>query len=135
MLIYDLALNAWVERPGSTSPPSMTPVLVNNGNFSFEVQFVRGQTPEDMGGLTDWTAAIKEQGDYSGTAIGSTTTPTETGAGIMSFLIDVQSTYFATHADEDTLLAVFAIGYTDADANERKLVPLPVVIQNDYLQA
>ncbi len=135
MLFYDLDLGAWVRTPGSTSPASMTPVLTIGSTFHIAVQFCRGaeiDNPESV----SWVAGIKAAGDFHGAAIASNTSPTEGESGVefvMDLTTDEAKVYFVTNPLADTQSAVFQVKF-GSGSDIQITCPLPVVIQNNYLE-
>jgi len=136
MFFYDLTLNAWVRKPGSKSPPEMTPVMGVGGVFDFPVTFCKGVETENPL-ATAWLGGIKIEGDNAGSYVASDAAPEVDGAESMRFVFDLTtvaaSAYFVANPTADTVNAVVQIGFTDAFATERRTQPLRVVIQNDYL--
>jgi len=136
MLYYDLNIESWVRKPGSTSPPQMTPVLTIGGFFETAVQFCRGTDIESTG-ASSFFAGIKIYGDYSGAYVDTDNAPTTGGDGSTVFSMDLTTNeakaYFTANPTADTVNAAFQIAYT-VDTIERRTTPLPIVLQNDYLQ-
>lgn len=131
MLFYDLDLNAWIQRPGDSTPPWMTPALVDGGTYSFGVQFYRGAEIQDMGAATGWSAKVRVKGEYTGTPIGTSSSETEDGENGIVFVIDISSDYFTSNPTADSVDCVLAIKYT-MDGDDFNLAALPVVVQQNY---
>lgn len=131
MLFYDLDLNAWIQRPGDTAPPWMTPALVDGGTYAFGVQFYRGTELEDMGAASGWTAKIRVKNDYSGDPLAESTSATEDGENSIVFSLDVTNTYFTDNPTAESVECVLAIKYI-MDGDTFNLAPLSVVVQQNY---
>lgn len=131
MLIYDLDLNAWVQRPGDSTPPQMTSALVAGGTYSLGVQFYRGSELQDMGAASSWLARIRVVGVYTGTPIATASTAAEDGENIIVFSLTIGTAYFTTNPTLESVDCVLAIGYT-LDGISSLLTTLPVTIQNSY---
>lgn len=136
MFFYDLNLSAWVRKPGSKSPPEMTPVMGIGGVFDFQVAFCRSIQIENPI-ASAWLAGIKVEGDYSGDYVASDNAPEVDGNESMRFIFDLTtaeaSAYFTANPMKESFYAIVQIKYTDAFAVERVTSPLRVVIQQDYL--
>jgi len=139
MFYYDLTLNAWVRKPGSKSPPEMTPVLCLGGVFDFNVTFCDGARIENPA-ASAWIGGIKMAGNPTGEYVASDTDPEVDGTEAMRFMFDLTGTenpaavHFAANPTLATAIAVIQIGFTDAFGIERRTTPLQIVLQNDYLQ-
>ena len=136
MLYFDLDVGTWVKKPGSTSPPQMTPVLTIGGVYELAIQFCRGTDVEETG-ASAWFAGVKIADDHAGDYLDSDNAPTTGGDGSIVFSIDLTTVaakaYFTTNPTEDTVKAIVQFAYT-VDSIERRTTPFPVVIQNDYIQ-
>ena len=131
MLFYDLDLNAWIQRPGDTTPPWMTPALVDGGTYSFGVQFFRGTELEDMGAATGWVGKVRVKGDFNGTPLGTSSSVTEDGENGIVFTLDIEETYFNANPTVESVECVLAIQY-ELDSDTFNLATLPVVVQQNY---
>jgi hypothetical protein len=131
MLIYDLDINAWVQRPGDSTPPQMTPALVAGGTYSIGVQFYRGSELQDMGAASAWLARIRVIGDHAGTPIATADSADEDGENAIVFSLEIETAYFTTNPTLESVDCVLAIGYT-LDGVSSLLSTLPVTIQNSY---
>ena len=106
------------------------------GFFETAVQFCRGTDIESTG-ASSFFAGIKIYGDYSGAYVDTDNAPTTGGDGSTVFSMDLTTNdakaYFTANPTADTVNAAFQIAYT-VDTIERRTTPLPIVLQNDYLQ-
>jgi len=138
MFFYDLSINAWVRKPGSNSPPEMTPVMCIGAIFDFPVTFCAGVATENPI-ATAWIGGIKLEGDATGEYVASDSAPEVDGAEMMRFVFDLTTgtdpaaLYFAANPTAETVAAVVQIGFTDAYSNVRRTQPLRIVLQKDYL--
>jgi len=134
MLYFDLTLGAWVNTPGSSSPPFMEPVLTVGASYQLLVTFCRGTEPEIVSGGTFY-GGIKIKGDYAGTITASDNAPVEDGNGAIVFTLDLDTVngkeYFTSNPTVDTVSAAFVITAT-IDELEFKTPPFPITLQNDY---
>jgi len=137
MFFYDLNLNAWVRKPGSKSPPEMTPVLGIGGVFDFPVSFCKSGEIENPI-ASAWLGGIKVEGDYAGAYVASDDEPEVCGNESMRFIFDLTtpeaSAYFTANPLKETFYAILQISFTDAFGTDRVTSPLRIVIQNNYLQ-
>lgn len=136
MLFYDLALGAWVRKPGSNSPPWVSPVLTIGSKFQVPIQFCEGGKLT-VPAASSWLAGLKIANDFAGDYVASDGSPTSEGTDVLTFTLDLTTgdaaAYFTANPTSPTVAGAFQIGFT-VDGIESKTVPLAITLQNSYLQ-
>ena len=136
MLFYDLDLGTWVKKPGSTSPPIMTPVLTIGGSFKIPVKFCQGGNVQGSGATATF-CGLKLTSDFTGDYLASDNAPTFDGDQNQTFTLDLDQTsaktYFTDNPTEPNVSCAIQFVFTLLTETFRT-VPFPVLLQNDYLQ-
>lgn len=138
MLYFDLDLNDWVRKPGSTAPPWMEPVLTIGSVFEISFTFCRGGAVEFVSPSNTWLCGIKLQGDYSGPYVASSTTATNQNQGDpgTSFILDLTtseaSAYFTANPTESIAACELQVKFTVGSA-VTATTRLPLTLQNTLL--
>jgi len=136
VLYFDLDLNDWVRKPGSTSPPWSEPVLTLGSTYEITVIFCRGGIIESVSSTETWLAGVKLQGDYSGDYIASTTTAINRGGSDTSFILDLTTVaaaaYFTANPTESIAACEFQVKYT-IGTSVTATTRLPITLQNTIL--
>lgn len=135
MLFYDLEINSWVRKPGSTSPPEISPVLSIGGKYSISITFCRGTTvvviaPDSI------VAAIKIEGDMLGTSVARTTTYTAGDLENILVVMDLTTVdanaYFTANPTAESGKAIFQLAYVISSV-PTVLSQLNLTLQATYL--
>jgi hypothetical protein len=136
VLYFDLDVNDWVRKPGSTSPPWMEPVLTLGSVFEIAVTFCRGGEVVSVSSSDTWLCGIKLQGDYSGPYVASSTTAINRGGPDTSFILDLTTvagaTYFTDNPTESIAACELQVRSTVGSV-VTATTRLPVTLQNAIL--